>query len=198
MKRLIVALLLCGALTNTLTLSAQSSTSTTPSRFTVSAGVGLFPTYYKAHESTGLLPLTFKFGIDVSKNISLGAFFGYSSTTAKPQIFSDGSNSYITNKTKVLGLRSEFRKAFSEKVQGYGGSMVGYFHADVKEYNNSTKALVVRPAGGPTPFNPKEKKGKLVYTAFMGATVQVAKKVNIYGEIGYGISIANLGITIRI
>ena len=197
MKRLLVALLLCGALSNTLTISAQSST-TTPSRFTISTGIGLFPTYYKASERTGMLPLSFKVGIDVSKNFSLGTFFGYSSTTAKPNIFTEGDNSYITNKTKVLGLRAEVKKEFSERVQGYGGSMIGYHHADVKEYNKDTKALVIRAADAPTPFNPNEKKGKLTYAAFMGATVKVAKKVNLYGEIGYGISIANIGVTVRI
>jgi Outer membrane protein beta-barrel domain len=197
MKRLSVALLLCGALANTLTVSAQSSSST-PSRFTISTGIGLFPTYYKASESKGFVPVNFKLGYDVSKNFSLGTFFGYSSTTSHPDIFGEGTNSYITNKTKVFGLRGEFRKEFSERVSGYGGSMFGYHHADVKEFNQDTRLLVVRPTGGPTPFNPRAKKGKFTYTAFMGATVKVGKKVNVYGEIGYGISIANLGVTVRI
>ncbi len=197
MKRLLVALLLCGALTNTLILSAQSST-TTPSRFTVSTGVGLFPTYYRAGEHSGMFPLSFKVGVDVSKHFRLGTFFGYSSTTARPNIFTEGDNSYITNKTKVFGLRAEMTKEFSDRVQGYGGSMIGYHHADVKEFNRGTKALVIRATDAPTPFNPNEKKGKLTYAAFMGATVKVARRVYLYGEIGYGISIANIGVTVRI
>ena len=196
MKRLFAALLLCGALTNTSSLFAQSSS--TPSRITICTGIGLFPTYYKAKDRSGFLPLSFKLGVDLSKVFSLGAFFGYSSTTAKPKIFADGEGSYVTNKTKVFGLRGEFKKAFSEKVEGYGGSMLGYHRSDVKEFNNSTKAIVVRGSEAPTPFNPNQKKGKLVYSAFIGATVKVAQKVNVYGEIGYGISIANLGVSVRI
>jgi Outer membrane protein beta-barrel domain len=197
MKRLLVALLLCGALTNTVTTFAQSS-KTTPSRLTISTGIGLFPTYYKADESKGLLPINCIVGYDVAKNFGLGLFMGYSSTKSSPDIFAEGTNSFITNKTKVVGLRAVFRKEFSERVAGYGGSMLGYYHTDVKEYNNTTKALVVREEGTPTPFNPKAKKGKMSYTAFMGATIKVAKKVNLYGELGFGISIANLGITVRI
>ncbi len=197
MKRLLVALLLSGALTNTVATFAQSS-KTTPSRLTISTGIGLFPTYYKSDESKGLPPLNFKLGYDVSKNFGLGLFMGYSSTTSSPDIFAEGTNSYITNKTKVAGLRAEFRKEFSDRIAGYGGSMLGYYHTDVKEYNNTTKAVVLREEGTPTPFNPNAKKGKLSYTAFMGATYKVAKKVNLYGEIGFGISIANLGVTVRI
>ncbi|MCF8282887.1 MAG: hypothetical protein K9J45_21010 [Bacteroidales bacterium] len=196
MKRLITALLLCGAITNTATLSAQSSS--TPSRFTVSTGIGIFPTYYKAKERSGFLPVSIMAGIDVTKTFTMGAYFGYSSTTAKPNIFAEGTGSYITNKTKVFGLRAMLKKEFSDRVQGYGGSMIGYHHADVKEYNSGTKALVIRASDAPTPFNPNQEKGKLVYSAFMGATVKVAKMVDIYGEIGYGISIANFGVTVRI
>ncbi len=196
MKRLLAALLLCGAMSNTSTIYAQSSA--TPSRFTISTGIGLFPTYYKAGEGAKILPLSVRFGVDVSKNFSLGAFFGYSSTTAKPNVFNDGIDSYITNKTKVFGLRTEFKREFSDRIQGYGGTMIGYHHADVTEYNNSTKALVIRAADAPTPYNPNEKKGKITYSAFMGATLKVAKRLNVYGEIGYGISIANLGISVRI
>jgi outer membrane scaffolding protein for murein synthesis (MipA/OmpV family) len=197
MKRLLVALLLSGALANTTSVFAQSS-KTTPSRLTISTGVGLFPTYYKSDESKGLPPLNCKIGFDISKNFGLGLFTGYSSTTSSPDIFVEGTNSYITNKTKVFGLRAEFRKEFTDRVAGYGGSMVGLYHTDVKEFNNSTKALVVREKGTPTPFNPNAKKGRVAYTAFMGASYKIAKKLSLYGEIGFGISIANLGVTVRI
>lgn len=197
MKRHIAALLLCGALTNTSVLFSQSSNST-PSRITLSAGIGLFPTYFKAGESSGLPPFTFKAGYDVSKYFSLGGFFGYSSTTAKPKIFAEGTDSHITNKTMVVGIRTEVRKDFSDRIQGYGGSMLGYHYANVNEISNTTNQPVVRANDSPTPINPKAKKGKMTYAAFMGANVKLTKRASIYGEIGYGISIANLGVTIRI
>lgn len=195
MKRLLIALIIFGALTNSTSLSAQSST--TPSRFTLSAGFGLFPTYFKAKDRSGFLPLSFRAGIDVSKAITIGGFFGFSNTTAKPKVF-QGEGSYITNKTKVFAIRAMFKKEFSERVTGYGGSMLGVHHADVKEYTNGTNTLVLRAEDEPTPFNPNEKDSKLVYSAFMGATVKVAQKVNLYGEIGYGISLANIGVSVRI
>lgn len=196
MKRLLVALLLCGALSNLSSLYAQSSSAL--SRFTISTGVGIVPTYYKAGEGSKFLPLSVKFGIDVSKSFSLGVFGGYSSTTAKPNIFTDGFETYIVNKTKVLGLRAEVKREFSDRIKGYGGAMIGYHHADVKEFNNGTKALVIRSADAPTPFDPNVKKGKVTYSAFMGATVSFTKRLNLYAELGYGISIANLGFTVRI
>lgn len=197
MKRLLIALLLCGALTNTSVIFAQSSKST-PSRFTISTGIGLFPTYYKSDESKGVPPLNLRLGYDITKSFGVSTFFGYSTTKSSPDIFAENENSHINNKTMVYGLRFDVRKELSDKLNFYGGGMVNYFHADVKEYDNNTKALVVRPEGTPTPFNPDAKKGKFTYTAFVGATVNIAKKVGLYGEIGYGISIANLGITVRI
>ncbi|MBI5915579.1 MAG: hypothetical protein HY842_09400 [Bacteroidetes bacterium] len=197
MKRLSVALLLCGALTNTTSIFAQS-TNSTPSRFTISTGIGVIPTYYKAKDRSGFLPLTFKAGYDISKKFNLSGFVGYSSTTAKPKIFADGLGSYIQNKTTLMGLRCEIRKDFSEKVFAYGGSMIGYSRSKVKEYNLDTHALVQRSPDEPTPINPNAPKGSMVYTAFMGANYQVAKRVGLYGEIGYGISILNFGLTVRI
>jgi hypothetical protein len=197
MKRLLLALLLCGALTNTTSVFAQSSKST-PSRFTVSTGIGLFPTYYKSDEGKGIPPLNLRLGYDISKSFGLSAFMGYSTTKSSPDIFTENEDSYITNKTKVFGLRFDVKKELTDRCAIYGGGMVNYFHADVKEFNNNTKALVLRPEGTPTPFNPNAKKGKLAYTAFFGTSLKVAKKVSLYGEIGYGISIANLGITVRI
>ncbi|MCC6723738.1 MAG: hypothetical protein IT258_04460, partial [Saprospiraceae bacterium] len=130
MKRLLAALLLVGALTNTNSVFAQSSKST-PSRISLSAGVGLFPTYYKSDENKGILPLNFKVGYDISKAFSLGLMFGYSSSKSNSDIFGEGGSTYITNRTKVLGLRAEFHKEFGDKVIGYGGSMVGLYNTKV-------------------------------------------------------------------
>ncbi len=145
-----------------------------------------------------MLPLSWRLGIDVSKNFTIGTFFGYSATTSKPGIFAEGVDSYITNNTKVFGVRAEIKKAFSERIQGYGGSMIAMHYADVKEYSSKSKALVTRAEDAPTPFNPNEKKGKLTYSAFIGATVKVVKRIDLFGEIGYGISLANLGVCVRI
>lgn len=146
-----------------------------------------------------MLPLSFRVGIDLSKAFGLGAFFGYSSTKAKPSQLGEGEgSSYLTNKTKVFGLRAAFRKEFSDRVEGYGGSMLSYNHVDVKEFNNVTKTLVIRAADAPTPFNPNQKKGKIVYSAFMGANFKITPRVNLYGEIGYGISVANFGVCVRV
>ncbi len=197
MTRLWLALLLFGAVTNTSSVFAQSSKST-PSRFSISAGIGLFPTYYKSDESKGIPPLNLRLGYDITKSFGVSAFMGYSTTKSNPEYFNEKENSFIDNKTKVFGLRFDVRKEVGNKVNIYGGGMVNYFHADVKEYDNKTKALVVRPEGTPTPINPDSKKGKLTYTAFVGSSLKVAKKVSLFGEIGYGISIANMGITVRI
>ncbi|MBK8567498.1 MAG: outer membrane beta-barrel protein [Saprospiraceae bacterium] len=192
-----MALLLCGALTNTFSVFAQSSKST-PSRVTVSTGIGLFPTYYKSDEGKGVPPLNLMLGYDITKNFGIAAFMGYSTTKSSPDIFSENENSSISNKTKVLGLRFSVKKELNDKFSFYGGGMFSYFHADVKEIDKNTKALVVRPEGSPTPFNPNAKKGKLTYTAFFGSSLKVAKRVSLFAEIGYGISVANLGITVRI
>lgn len=196
MKRLSVALLLCGALSVANTIQAQSST--TPSRFTVSAGIGLFPTYYRASEHTGVPPLSLRLGVDVTKSFALSSYLGYSTTTAKPAYFSEKFGTYITNKTLVMGLRAELKREFTDRVSAYAGSMLACSRADVKEYSTATNALMIRSTDAPTPFDPNEKKCKLTYSAFVGGTVQLTKRLNLYGELGYGISIANLGLTVRI
>lgn len=193
-----MALLLCGAISSTSLLTAQSSHSVASGRISISTGIGLAPTYYKAGETTGLPPLTFKLGVDLTKQFSLAAFAGYSSVTTGEKSFSQDFGSYLVNKTMVVGLRAETKKVFSKKFEVYGGAMLGYHHSDVKEYDSETHVLAVRASDAATPFDPNAPKGKMVYSAFMGANYRFAKKIGAYCELGYGISLVNAGLTFRL
>lgn len=190
-----MAFLLCGAFTFTTSLYAQS---TTPSRISLSTGIGLVPTYFKAGEGSGMPPVSFKIGVDLTKTFSIGSFFGYSKTTSRSKEFADNYNSYLTNTTMVVGLRGEVKKQFGNRLGAYAGGMLGYTYANVKEFSATTQNQIHRASDEPTPFNPNEKKGKITYSALLGTTLKLTKRVNLYGEIGYGISLLNLGMTLRI
>lgn len=198
MKKYSKALLLCCAIFSFSLLQAQSSKSNQVGRITISAGIGLVPTYYRAGETTGTVPVMVKIGVNLNKFFSINAFGGFSTVTTGEQNYSADFGSYLTNKTTVLGLRAEVKKEISRKLDIYSGAMLGYHHSDVKEFYAQSKTRAVRSPEDATPFDPNATRGKLAYSAFLGSSYHFSKKLGAFFEVGYGISLINTGLTIRL
>lgn len=197
MKKFSLAFSLCSALLLGFTLSAQSSF-IYPGKLAVRAGVGLAPTYFGAKSETNTPPVQLQVGYQLSRQFSLNAFAGYSSTTTGSRLFSDGLATYMTNKSLMTGLRAEVRHSLTQRLEMYGGALAGYNRTFISEYNSITHEKFQREEGKPTPYNPDAPKGQFLYSGFVGANYFLVKNMAVYGEIGYGISLASLGLTFRI
>lgn len=197
MKRHPLALLICCALIVSSTLYAQSPF-IKPGKFSIRAGVGVVPTYFGDKAETNTPPVQMQLGYSFGKKFSLNAFAGYSSATTTSRIFSDGLATHLTNKSLLTGLRGELRHEVSNRVEMYGGGLFGYNRSFIKEYNTATGEEFQRELNAPTPYNPNAPKGQFLYAGFVGANYFVTKNVGVYGEIGYGISLANFGLTFRL
>lgn len=197
MKRHSMALTLSCALFLTFTLTAQS-TFIHPGKITVRAGVGIVPTYTGSNAETNTPPLYFQAGYNVSNKFSLNAFAGYSSASTGARFFSDGLATYLTNKSLMTGLRAELRHEWTDRLEMYGGGLIGYNRTFINEYNSATHQPYTRVNTEPTPYNPNAPKGQLLYSGFLGASYFMSKNIGVYGEVGYGISIASVGFTFRL
>jgi len=143
------------------------------------------------------LPVQLQLGYRVSKKFSVSTFAGYAAATSDPRTFSDGFATYLENKSFSMGIRAELRHEVSQRVEIYGGSLLGYHRANIREYLAGTNETFLRDIEKPTPYNPNPTSGSLLYSAFVGTTYFIKKGFGVYGEIGYGISLLNFGVTFR-
>lgn len=191
MTKLLPLVFLCTILSISV-LSAQST-----KKFQVSTGIGIAPVYHGKNANTDVPALNLQFTYQVGENFSLGAFLGYSASTSDERIFSDGLHSKVENKTTAFAVRGEFKKDWNDKLQLYSGLMVGYKAFNLKEIDTQTGELVQREPNAPTPYNPNQPNGDLLYSAFVGAKYFFKDQIGVYGELGYGLSLFTIGTAIK-
>lgn len=156
---------------------------------TIQAGVGLLPTYFLDASETLVPPMQASVNYRFLDMLSIGAFGGYSEYNSVPKNNYDGSvNQYHT----VSYLGGGKIAAHATKIHNwdiYGGFQLGYSKPVVT--NNIIVASETR-----TP-EPKVRE-EFVYSGFVGATGYITDKIGIYGEMGYGISLFNAGVSIKL
>ncbi len=193
MTRLFPLTLLCILLVCSV-LNAQSPKGS----FDITTGIGIIPTYTGKNAHTEIPALSIQAGYRVSENFSLNGYVGFSASTSTPKLLYDGIDSQISNKTTMLGLKGILHKNFTEKIEMYGGMLLGYSFFNTKETDMNTGLEVVREPGTPTPYDPNAPKGQVLYSGFVGAKFWFKPKASVFAEFGYGISIMNLGFSFRI
>ncbi|MBI5914194.1 MAG: outer membrane beta-barrel protein [Bacteroidetes bacterium] len=167
-------------------------------KLNLSAGIGFEPTTLMDNANVNTPPLTFKVGYQVTPMFSLNGFAGYSSTTSESVLISDGALAQTANRQTFLGLRGELKKEIGERFEVYGGAVMGYTFQNIDKVSPYNGQIIVSTPGQPTAYDPNAAKGQMLYTGFVGTTFFVQKHVGIFAELGYGVSLFNAGISVRI
>jgi hypothetical protein len=143
----------------------------------VNLGIGLVPYNGVKHYSNKVLPISgsFEYGIidnlfDEHSAIGLGGYIAYTSWENK---FDDTYSDFI------LGARGAFHYQFIDKLDTYAGVMFGY---DVVSYSDSHQD--VAGSGVASSF-------------FTGARYYFTDNLAVFGELGYGIAVLELGISFK-
>ena len=194
MTKLFPLTLLCVLLVSSI-LNAQSSPK---GSFDLSAGIGIIPTYTGKNANTEIPALSLQGGYRVSEKFSINGFLGFSKSTSTPKLLQDGTDSQITNKTTMFGIKGMLHKNFTDKIEMYGGMILGYSIFNTTETDAKTGLLVVRDKGAPTPYDPNAPNGQVLYAGFVGSKYWFKPKASIFAELGYGISILNMGFSFRL
>lgn len=185
---LLCALLLCSV------LKAQSPVGS----FTITTGIGLTPTYIGKTAKTDIPALSFQAGYRISQNFSMHGFLGYSASSSTPKAFSDGIVSKVSNKTTTVGLKAQLHKDFTDKLEMYGGVLLGYAIFNTSETDLTTGEKIVREENTPSPYNPNAPNGEILYSGYVGSKFWFNPKISVFGELGFGISILNAGFSFRL
>lgn len=162
----------------------------------VTASVGLLPTFLADKGHVNIPPLSLKAGLFVSKKFSLEAFTAFSSTETGIQTYPDHSVNQTKNDFLIIGTRGAVHTFKFKNWDIYGGLSLGYNIPMVKTNTTYTEGPVKE--GELTPSFHRAATNNFTYTGFVGATYFVKKNLGITGEVGYGISIINVGVSYKL
>ncbi|MEN0004018.1 MAG: outer membrane beta-barrel protein [Bacteroidota bacterium] len=160
-----------------------------PGAIDISVGVGLLPTFNKDDGDVKLLPLTIGADYQFSQHFSLGLLYGHSITEAE-EVFLDADPVKWSNSFSTVGLRVIVNGGKWEKWDVYGGFSLNYNSSviTILEGNNPS---VIETVG-------LESETTFSYTGFIGANYAIDKKWAVFGELGYSVSIASVGVKYQI
>lgn len=164
------------------------------------AGIGVLPTFAGENSKILTLPVQATLSYRVNPIFSLDAYMGYSSTLGDVKEYRDGSAYQTQNDFLLLGVRAAAHMIRIENVDIYGGMSVSYnkpfvTNTTISDSNSgqqgaSDDATITTP----TPFNPNGPKNNVVLGGFVGGSYYFTQNLNVFGEIGYGVSIATVGL----
>lgn len=140
-------------------------------------GLGLGNNLVAGNQSVPPIGASFEYGI--KDEISIGGFLGY---TASDIAFVGGDWKYSYT---ILGLRGSYHLDLlgNEKIDTYGGAMLGYYLLSV-DYGNSGVTT-----GGDA--------GSFAYTLYVGGRYAFTDNIGAFAELGYGIAFLQLGANLK-
>ncbi|MCB0582553.1 MAG: outer membrane beta-barrel protein [Phaeodactylibacter sp.] len=158
----------------------------------LAAGIGVFPTFAKDDATTVVPPVSARLDVRLAPNFSLGAYAAFSSSEARRVGLTEGTIRDISNKFTLIGLRAAAHANRMDNWDIYGGAMLGYNIPRVSDSITKEKSEIE----GPTFSRPAQ--NEFTYSAFVGASYYPVKNIGLFAEVGYGISIFNLGVSAKL
>jgi len=151
-------------------------------------GIGLLPTFAKDHTTSEVPPLSMELRYRPSPRFSLGLLAGGSVSTVTQEHHSSSSLS-LRNNFKMVALRAAVHAQRWVKWAPYGGISLAYQHSLVEDVGGAEEE---DPTTSLIHYTPR--KTGVFYGAFIGTCYQPFPQLEIFGELGYGLSILTLGV----
>lgn len=149
------------------------------------SGIGLLPTFAKDHAATISPPISLELRYQFNANLSLGLLAGHS-VSEVTRSYLTGENITYQNDFKMLALRAGAHTHRWTKWQAYGGIVIGYQNNNIDDYStNKESENQSRFRRDPSP---------LFFSAFMGSAYHPIPQLEVFGELGFGLSILTLGV----
>ena len=161
-----------------------------------STAIGLVPTFSADNAKTVVPPLSVRFDYYLSSNFSLGAYGAFSSTTSDRIDRPNGTINYYENDFYLVGLRANAISNDLNHRRIYGGLLLGYSMPDVTRTD-----IIEEPKDGVTTISPsfsREPRNQFIYSGFVGAKRYFSPRMAGFAELGYGVSLLNVGLTIKL
>lgn len=158
--------------------------------FEASASIGLLPTFVKDITRSEVPPVAIAVDYRFNRRFSAGLFGGYTQAMSNPDLFRDGQPMTFNTKFSMIGARFAVHSTKFERWDVYGGFGMNYTHTNIEVTYGDLEKLKKHKR-----FDPS--KGRVMMSAFVGSKFAVNPSFSIFGEVGYGISLLNLGVSKR-
>lgn len=172
MKKLIIALF-CLALIATTAEAGPYKAGTKD----LNLGIGLGSSLYG---DAVIPPISASLDFGYNKDISIGGYLGFATT-------SYGIGDWEWNYTHIIiGARGAYHFYNEDKIDAYGGLMLGYNIISVSEPD------------GYSGLGYTAESSHVTWNLFLGARYNFNPKISAFAELGYGISYLTLGVSFKI
>lgn len=156
------------------------------------AGVGLLSTFVSKNSKSRIIPLSFMMNYRIKQYISVGAYAGFSSTNGYQSQENIADEipidvAVVRNDFYLVGARLEghFNR---ERTDFYGGAMISYHVSDVQKLDptvDRVEGIIIEEGTN----------DGVKYSGYVGMKYMMTKHFGVFGEIGYGASLINVGLT---
>lgn len=157
----------------------------------INAGVGLLPTFVKDAGKVKSPPLALSADFKLAEHFSLGAFAGFSVTETGLRPMRGGGVAKWRNSFTLFGLRLAAQSSQIGPWNIYGGMSMAYSHSNVDMMEGQLEK--VKEEQGI-----KESSGKMLLAGFIGGRHSFTPRLGLFGELGFGISLATVGLSFRL
>lgn len=148
-------------------------------------GIGL-GSAFRTGKST-LPPVSVSFEHGFTDKISAGGVLAYMGSREESQF---GSTKYIFKYSYVIiGLRGSYHLYQTDKIDAYGGATLGYVIGKSKVEVEGPNAFFTPQAASVS---------GIAYGIHVGGKYYFNEKVGAFAELGYGMAILNLGLTVKL
>ncbi|KAA3634274.1 MAG: hypothetical protein DWQ02_11695 [Bacteroidetes bacterium] len=158
--------------------------------FEASASIGMLPTFVKDISRSEVPPVAVNVSYRINERFSAGLFGGYTQAMSNPDMFRDGQPMTFNTKFSMLGARFAVHSTKYKRWDVYGGFGLNYTHTDIEVLHGDVEKLKKHKRFEPC-------KGRIMMSAFVGSKYAINPSFSVFGEVGYGISLLNLGVSKR-
>lgn len=158
----------------------------------VNAAIGLVSTYAADATSTIVPPISVQADIFLTPNFSLGLLGSYSQYNGEYVNKNAGIAEYYETQTLMLGLRTAMHSNDLNNWRVYGGFIIGASIPTVDTEVSVLPGEQTRDAELPSFSRPQD--NSLLFSGFVGTRRTINSHLSAFGELGFGISLVNIGL----
>lgn len=167
-------------------LSFNANAQVDEGQIDMNLGFGLLT--FGATGDVGVPPLSFSLDYAIKDNITVGGFLGYYSSSQEVPSF--GGNYVFKYSYTIVAARGTYHYPLVDELDTYGSVLLGYI------VGNSSVEI---PNGANPAFTPPAASvGGVAYGFSVGARYHFTDNLGAFAELGYGISLLNLGLTYKL
>ena len=124
-------------------------------------------------------------------NISIGTYADYSASEFQSNTTDAAPGAEQTNKTYLFDLRVAFHNTQLDNLDIYGGFALGYQFSQIQTESEELKKARLKQGL-------EARNSSVLYTGFLGLRYAPKPKTSFFTEVGYGISIFQIGAGYRL